>query len=364
MSKLKKAIISPHLFIRDFLNKRFPIKYSELKYSLERIYTTREAFAEVEELDCKIGNITDIDVVFTWVDNSDPSWMVKFNKYSKENSEKLSIGATNPARYESHEELYYSVKSVLEKLPWVRTIYIVTDEQVPKWLPDLSETSKKKIKIVDHKDIIKKDYLPTFNSHVIEANIFKISGLSENFIYFNDDVFVGRRHPKSHFFKSNGLASIFISNKTYSVISSKRQTATTLATKNSTNLLKRQYGITPDLSIQHTYIPLKKEFFQLAEKIFEKEIKNFQRNKFRSKDDINVGTALVPWMMYLEGKAQFSRDICFYFNCRSNDGKAQMKFLLNQKENGFTPDSICANDFIKEREDDLFYFKEFLEQYF
>lgn len=364
MSKLKKALITPHLFLRDLLNKRFPIKYSELKHPINKIQSIKETLREIETIDNSIGRASEIDVVFTWVDSSDPSWEAKFLKYLKINKSKISIGAKNPARYENHDELYYSVKSVLDKLNWVRKIYIVTDKQIPKWLGKIPEERRNKLKIVDHEEIIPKEYLPTFNSHVIEANLHRIKGLSENFLYFNDDVFVTTEHTKSHFFRFNGVASLFVSNKTYSGISSKIETATTLATKNSIKLLKRQYGVTPDASIQHTYMPLKKEYFKLAEQIFKNEIKEFQKNKFRSRDDINVGTVLVPWMMYFEGQALLSRDICFYFNCRSNDGKAQMMFLLDKKKQGYYPDSICANDFIKEKEDDLSFFKEFLEEYF
>lgn len=52
---------------------------------------------------------------------------------------------------------------------------------------------------MDHREIIDHDYLPTFNSHVIEANLHKIPNLSEHFIYFNDDVFVAKPLQKAIF---------------------------------------------------------------------------------------------------------------------------------------------------------------------
>ena len=70
-----------------------------------------------------------------------------------------------------------------------------------------------KVQHIDHSEIISSKYLPTFNSHVIEAHLHNIPNLAENFIYFNDDVFVARELPPGHFFKGNGLASIFISRK-------------------------------------------------------------------------------------------------------------------------------------------------------
>ena len=52
---------------------------------------------------------------------------------------------------------------------------------------------------MDHREIIEQEYLPTFNSHVIEANLHKIPNLSEHFIYFNDDVFVAKLYRRAIF---------------------------------------------------------------------------------------------------------------------------------------------------------------------
>ena len=364
MSKIKKALKTPHLFLRDYLIKRYPIKYSELKFSAEEVFYTQKVFRDIDIIDNELSIGEPVDIVYTWVDNTDPAWQLKFNKYSNLNMAEVSPGAKNPARFENHNELYYSVRSVLDNLTWVNKIYIVTDNEIPAWLKCIDSQFRDEILIVDHEQIIDKKYLPTFNSHVIESNLFKINGLNENFIYFNDDVFVGHKLNKSHFFKSDGIASIFISNKKQEDINKKRETATTFACRNSTNLLKIKYGIIPNYSIQHTYIPLKKSFFSFANDLFRDKIEEFYVNKFRSKNDINVATYLIPWMMYFEGKAQLSRDICNYFNCRSSDGKAQMEFLLKNRASGYMPDSICANDFIKKEETDLTFYKDFLEKYF
>ena len=73
--------------------------------------------------------------------------------------------------------------------PWVRNIYLVTDDQVPDWL----DTSCPDVKVVSHREIFANQAdLPTFNSHAIESQIHRIEGLSEHFLYLNDDFFVGR----------------------------------------------------------------------------------------------------------------------------------------------------------------------------
>lgn len=92
-------------------------------------------------------------------------------------------------RFEDNNELKYSLRSVEKYAPWIRNVYIVTNGQVPNWL----NTSHPRIKLVNHSDIFEdKSHLPTFSSNAIESNLHRIKGLSEKFLYFNDDVLLGR----------------------------------------------------------------------------------------------------------------------------------------------------------------------------
>jgi len=142
-----------------------------------------------------------IDIVFTWVSDSDPRWLASKNLYSGNNQGK------SDTRFVDYEQLRYSLRSVAYYAKFVRNIFIVTDNQVPYWL----DTDHEKIKIVDHKDIFEdSSVLPVFNSVAIESWIHKIKGLSENFIYANDDYFFGSPVTKSHFIHSNSVAKLFV----------------------------------------------------------------------------------------------------------------------------------------------------------
>jgi len=102
-------------------------------------------------------------------------------------------------RFTDYGELLYSLRSVSKYLKWVRNIYIVTDNQIPSWL-NVEKTSNNKIKIINHTEIIPLEYLPTFNSHVIELFLHKIPNLSKYFIYLNDDIVFLKEIDISHFF--------------------------------------------------------------------------------------------------------------------------------------------------------------------
>lgn len=228
-------------------------------------------------------------------------------------------------------------------MPWVQTIYIVTDAQSPPWL---SEQNHPKIKIIDHTEIIDKQYLPTFNSHVIEANLHKIPNLSEHFIYFNDDVFVARPLKAEHFFRANGIASLFVAAKRLSAMQQKGiMTPTLAASLNGIGLLQKQHDHLIDMPLVHTYVPLKKSMYELAWQLYRDEIQAFLPNRLRTNYDLNMATFLVPWLTYLQGHAVFTREICYYFNIRSAHAPVQYAKLLKKNHAGQQPHSFCANDF-------------------
>ena len=345
MKKAKKLIKNPGIFFRDYLNKKYPVM------------NTEQNFAEVHESllienDLKLLKIEscikkappEIDVVFTWVDNQDSNWQKKYNTtIGEQEIKKCALYSNDTARFTNHNELYYSLYSVKKFMPRVRKIFIVTDGQTPSWLKTKNDGN---IEIIDHKQIIDSTFLPTFNSHVIEAHLHKIPGLAENFIYFNDDVFVARELLPEHFFRQNGIASIFIAAKKLTHMQNKGiMTPTLWASLNSTRLLQHKHAISINMPLVHTYVPLKKSIYELAWQLYSTEITAFLPNKLRGNDDLNMATFLVPWLMYLEGESVLAREICYYFNIRSANAPAQYAKLLRKNSTGEQPHSFCANDF-------------------
>lgn len=93
------------------------------------------------------------------------------------------------SRFEDNEELRYSLRSIEKHAPWVRHIFIVTNGQIPSWL----NLDNPRVSVVTHQDIFQNQtHLPTFSSPAIETHIHRIPGLSQKFIYLNDDVMFGK----------------------------------------------------------------------------------------------------------------------------------------------------------------------------
>ena len=136
-----------------------------------------------------------IDFVMIWVDGNDEEWKKEKRKYTPSaNSD------DEDNRYREWDNLKYWFRGVEKFTPWVHKIHFVTCGHLPAWL----NVNHPKLNLVSHKDYMKEEYLPTFSSHPIELNLHRIQGLSEKFVYFNDDTFITKPMTETDFFR-NGL---------------------------------------------------------------------------------------------------------------------------------------------------------------
>lgn len=147
----------------------------------------------------------DVDAVITWVDGADPMLETKRHHYLSNSQTRLHDNGTNPHRWVCSDELNFCLRSIANNAPWVRRVWIVTDNQIPDFAT-LPPEFAAKVAIIDHRDIFVgfEDALPTFNSLSIETMLWRVPGLSEHFLYFNDDVFLTAPVNVSDFFTLDG----------------------------------------------------------------------------------------------------------------------------------------------------------------
>ncbi len=140
-----------------------------------------------------------IDLVYLWVDGADTVWQAKRRGYLPPeelcDTESFCTGRTS-----DNDELRYSLRSVERYAPWINHIYIITDGQHPVWL----NLDNPKISMVDHRELFPVEVLPLYNSTAIEHGIHKIKGLSEHFLYANDDMMFARTLSPEFFFAQDG----------------------------------------------------------------------------------------------------------------------------------------------------------------
>lgn len=249
-----------------------------------------------------------IDAVITWVDGSDSNWAQKKEKYSQLAK---SSESNHQARYRNWNTFQYVFRSIENNMPWINHIYLVTDNQIPYFL----NLNSNKITIVDHKDIIPQEYLPTFNANTIELNLHRIPGLSEQFIFFNDDTFIVNPMVPNDFFVDGlpcdfGILNVHcekkslmihsIANNDISIINEYFDIKEVLKQKIS-NWYNVKYGLKYNLQnkilfscprfpgIKQFHIPtslLKSTYIELWDKEYD-TLHETCMNKFRSKTDVN-----------------------------------------------------------------------------
>ena len=249
-------------------------------------------------------NLEKIDFVITWVNGNDKNWAIQKAKYTGEDINRI-IDNDN-ARYRDWELLKYWFRAVETNAPWVNKIYFVTCGQIPEWL----NTENEKLVIMNHDMFIDGEYLPTFNSCAIEVNFNKIPGVSEQFVYFNDDMFINKPVKETDFFKNripvdsvilnpiqaSPNATLGIRYKCMSVINShfkfkdlKRSNLFSL--KNGKYLYKNLtlsiYPFNPGIMSTHLPSSLLKSTFDTVWKQEEALLKEVSSHKLRQDNDVS-----------------------------------------------------------------------------
>ena len=157
------------------------------------------------------SNSAAIDVVIAWVDGQDPKHRAKRKRYLADpgGDAKPERSAHDERRFSDNDEIRFCLRSIRNYAPWVRTIWLVTDDQVPAAI-DRATAEQENIRIVDHREIFRgyEQLLPTFNSLAIETLLWRIKGLADRFLYFNDDMMLVGPVEPTDFFSNEGKVNL------------------------------------------------------------------------------------------------------------------------------------------------------------
>ncbi len=280
-----------------------------------------------------------VDVVYTWVDGSDPELATKRAEYRNNGaSSRIHARETGASRYTSHDELKYSLRSLEMYAPFVRDVYIVTDGQRPEWL----NTEVDGIHIVDHKEIFNDpSALPVFNSHAIETQLHHIPGLSDHYLYFNDDFFLGRPVTAEHFFHGNGVAKLPFSPFQLGLGDPHPdEPAPNSAGKNVRRLLLDAHGRFTVNKFKHTPHPQLREVMAELEERFADDVDRTSRSRFRDVTDIAMAASLHHHHAFLTGRAVPGTYKLRYIDVARPDAAAAMAELARARSHDF----FCLND--------------------
>ena len=241
-----------------------------------------------------------IDVVYTWVDGNDRAWNEKRKARAREVGHKLHKAANSQARYFNRDELRYSLRSLYYYAPWVRNVYLVTDDQVPHW----HDSDSKDLTIISHKELFPDESsLPTFNSHAIESVLHRIPGLSEHFLYMNDDVFLSSIVQPEAFFEVNGVARTFLSRAMIPLCGKEQSdVASEWGVMNANELLREAHGVMMPYKTKHTPIALRRSLLADLELRYSERFQSLRGRPFRTSNDLAPTSSLHAGFGLAEGK--------------------------------------------------------------
>lgn len=226
-------------------------------------YTVAQAHKAIDE--------QPIDLVYTWVDGSDPVWRAKYQEVT---------GRTPPdGRCTDAGELAASLRSADRFAPWIRNIFIVSDGQTPA-----CATNHPRVRVIDHKQIITEKYLPLFNSHAIEQWLHRMPGLADRFIYANDDMMFGNTVTPDQFFTRDGRALV-----RFDGLARRGDGVHNQACGNAADLLDKTFGVRPWRRSWHHMTGLRKAMLaEIAAGELADDVRRSTRRRIRSGNNL-------PW---------------------------------------------------------------------
>ncbi|MBG1230785.1 stealth conserved region 3 domain-containing protein [Aestuariivirga litoralis] len=239
-----------------------------------------------------------VDIVYTWVDDAWPGHHAELLQHAQKPAD------TNPNRTRDNLGLLrYSLRS-LEPLPaWVGKIHLFTCRpQVPHWL----NTAHPQLRIVHHDEIIDPANLPTFNSFAINSHLHLLPGLSERFIYFNDDMVARAPLNLADFEDEDGRLRVFPwtlwEPRNAEISNPERTSPWNLAQAHTGALLDRHFNPARRRQLAHSPRLIRRRDWKRMTETFAEEFAITRASKFRAANNI-VPSIVYPWMLHAEGKA-------------------------------------------------------------
>ncbi len=278
----------------------------------------------------------DVDMVFSWVDGSS-------SEFQRQRAAQLAEyvvgeGDDGPARFRHVDELRYALRSVHMYAPWVRRIFIATDSPAPAWLADHA-----KVTVVRSEEFFADtSVLPIHNSHAIEAQLHRIEGLAEHFLYSNDDMFFGRPVEPELFFSPAGLSRfVECGVRIGAGVTALHRSGHDNALRVNRGLLRERFGRTITRDLEHCATPLRRSVMAELEMSFAEDFARTAASRFRSATDISVTNSLYHYYAQFTGRAiATTRPRVRYVQTTLAASLAGMERLARRRD----VDMFCLND--------------------
>lgn len=331
-SRTADTIVLP---IANALTRRTIPSHEAIRTTVERFGQTwptlQHMFAD------HVDDVTfDIDLVFSWVDGADLQWQRQ--RAEAMAGHVLGAGDDSAARFRHVDELRYALRSVHMYAPWIRQIFVATDCARPSWLAD-----DQRVQFVRSEEFFAdRSALPTYNSQAVESQLHRIPGLSEHFIYANDDMFFGQPVGPEMFFSPGGISK-FIEDDTRIGLGNTddRRSGFENAARVNRRLLHNRHGVLITRHLAHAPTPLRKSVITEMETEFPEEFSATAASPFRARENISVTNSFYHYYALLSGRAVVQQGAkARYVHTTTKAGLKDMRTLRKERSSDF----FCLND--------------------
>ena len=309
-----------------------------------------------------------IDAVFTWANFLDPRWREAYDHFAALDPAKRA--RRDPAnagviRHTDNGELRYSLRSLERYAPFVRRVHLVIDGSPPEWL----DTGGSDLQVLSSREIFPPDFpLPVFSSDLIEAFLWRIPDLSEQYIYFNDDMLLASPCTSEDFFDAQGKALVKMSpDLIYAPLGSVDFVYNRML-RNTERAIRRHLSpiyrprfptrkpwvpmiarrvIQSKLALNemaHIAQPFHRSLWPVFHEVFTKELETLSTSRFRHVDGFCVNLAY-QYLAHQRQKAVFTFDACDLLIPR-RAAPAELKALQQDARNAARKGIkfLCFND--------------------
>jgi hypothetical protein len=326
------------------------------------------------------------DIVITYVDFTCKQWRTEYERAINEiyDPNIHTRDSATRTRFVNHGELRFLLRSISVHMPWVRNIYIVVDDYlvIPSWINYNNNDNLSSIKIVRHSEIFPtsqfRKCLPTFNSQAIETVIHRIPGISDPFIYFNDDMFVGKPiYPYDLFQKPNDDSSdsqckcaiLLSTHHSKNGTPSVTEIGFRCAWQNVNRILNKHFCLSHSnrYKLEHAPYVISPRLMEEIWTKFNTEMDYTMHSRFRSIHDVNVSPALHPYYAIHTDNGFIKTDISVKTIYLNMNNKTETRFKLStitsSSSSSELPHFFCIEDEDGCEESDNS-IRRFLEQHF
>lgn len=291
----------PHGIIKETSFKYLGPGCCPSTWARESKYNWQEmAINTANKINALNNHSKDIDFVVPYVNCADVSWQKSYMEHTGQSG-------SNSVRFRSWGTLRYQFRSVEKYMPFIRQIVLIVSDpsQVPVWV------NRETVRIVYHKDFIPAEFLPTFNSCTIESFLYNIEGLSDKFIYANDDLFAFNYCTEDMFFFGDIPIISFVEHEKYT-----SKMIFRCQCRAGMELIQKALGLPTDypeweiVRPHHITMPMTTKTLKIVKELCEVEIRKTISNV---RKEYNVNQYIYPYYNYFTKEFQGMGVPCKYY---------------------------------------------------